>query len=115
MQQIINEYGSAGVQALLAAYRDGATCAGGVERALNTSLTGLELKWRAQLQPIAASNPTDTRHLIATSTGILPWLLLLAVIALPLIVILLWRSPRKDRIERQRDWKDGAICSRLIA
>jgi hypothetical protein len=25
----------------------------------------------------------------------LPWLLLIAVIVLPLIVILLWRSPRK--------------------
>jgi hypothetical protein len=94
MQQIINEYGSAGVQALLAAYRDGATCEGGVERALNTSLTGLEVKWRAQLQPIAPSNPT-TATVTAPSTGILPWLLLLAVIILPLVVILLWRSPKK--------------------
>ena len=94
VQQIINEYGSAGVQALLAAYRDGATCEGGVERALNTSLTGLEVKWRAPLQPIAATNPT-TPEAAAPSAGIFPWLLLLAVIVLPLIVILLWRSPRK--------------------
>jgi hypothetical protein len=93
VQQIINEYGSAGVQALLAAYRDGATCAGGVERALNTSLTGLEVKWRAPLQP-SASNPT-TPTTSSPATGIQPWLLLLAVIVLPLIVILLWRSPRK--------------------
>jgi hypothetical protein len=94
VQQIINEYGSAGVQALLAAYRDGATCEGGVERALNTSLTGLEVKWRAPLQPSANSNPL-TPTTSSSSTGILPWLLLFAVIILPLMVILLWRSPRK--------------------
>jgi len=94
VQQIINEYGSAGVQALLAAYRDGATCEGGVERALNTSLTGLEVKWRAQLQPSEITNPIASAT-AAPSTGIFPWLLLLAVIALPLIVILLWRSPKK--------------------
>ncbi len=99
VQQIINEYGSAGVQALLAAYRDGATCEGGVERALNTSLTGLEVKWRAQLQP-NASNPTIPTT-SSPSTGILPWLLLIAVIVLPLIVILLWRSPQKrDKMTR---------------
>jgi hypothetical protein len=97
VQQIINEYGSAGVQALLAAYRDGATCEGGVERALNTSLTGLEVKWRAQLQPIAPTNPTAPATSSSSSSGIFPWLLLLAVIVLPLIVLLLWRSPRKAR------------------
>ncbi len=99
VQQIINEYGSAGVQALLAAYRDGATCEGGVERALNTSLTGLEVKWRAQLQPSTSNPATPTTS--SPSTGILPWLLLIAVIVLPLIVILLWRSPQKrDKMTR---------------
>lgn len=92
-QQIINEYGSAGIQALLAAYRDGATCSGGVERALNITLPELELKWRAA-QQVNTSTPTDTAPLTAT-TGILPWLLLIAVVALPLIVILVWRFPRK--------------------
>jgi hypothetical protein len=60
---------------------------------LNTSLTGLEVKWRAPLQP-SVSNPT-TPTTSSPSTGILPWLLLIAVIVLPLIVILLWRSPQK--------------------
>ncbi len=59
VQQIINEYGSAGIQALLAAYRDGATCSGGVERALNITLPELELKWRAR----AASRAAPTQAL----------------------------------------------------
>lgn len=95
VQQIINEYGSAGIQALLAAYRDGATCSGGVERALNITLPELELKWRGALQANPSSPTTTTLASASTSTGILPWLLLIGVIALPLIVILLWRSPKK--------------------
>ena len=95
VQQIINEYGSAGIQALLAAYRDGATCSGGVERALNITLPELELKWRAAQQTSTASPTTAAPTASSTATGILPWLLLIAVIALPLIVILLWRLPRK--------------------
>jgi hypothetical protein len=94
VQQIINEYGSAGIQALLTAYRDGATCSGGVERALNITLPELELKWRAAQQP-GSSSPTAAAPASSTATGILPWLLLIAVVALPLIVILLWRSPRR--------------------
>ncbi len=96
VQQIINEYGSAGIQALLTAYRDGATCSGGVERALNITLPELELKWRAA-QQASSSGPIATVPTTAssTATGILPWLLLVAVIVLPLIVILLWRSPKK--------------------
>lgn len=95
VQQIINEYGSAGIQALLAAYRDGATCSGGVERALNITLPELELNWRGALQSGNASPGTSVPTSTTTSTGILPWLLLIGVIALPLIMILLWRSPRK--------------------
>ena len=95
VQQIINEYGSAGIQALLAAYRDGATCSGGVERALNITLPELELKWRAAQQTSIASQTTTTPTSGSAATGILPWLLLIVVIALPLIVILLWRFPRK--------------------
>jgi hypothetical protein len=95
VQQIINEYGSAGVQALLAAYRDGATCSGGVERALNITLPALELKWRGALQASPASQTPTPSTTGSTTTGILPWLVLIGVIALPLIVILLWRSPKK--------------------
>jgi hypothetical protein len=95
VQQIINEYGGAGIQALLAAYRDGATCSGGVERALNITLPELELKWRSPLQanPVNPGVPPTTSA--STATGILPWLVLIGVLTLPLIVILLWRSPRK--------------------
>jgi hypothetical protein len=95
VQQIINEYGSAGIQALLAAYRDGATCSGGVERALNITLPALELKWREALQAGTSSSGIAVSPSSSAATGILPWLLLLGVIALPLIVILLWRSPRQ--------------------
>ena len=92
VQQIINEYGSAGIQALLAAYRDGATCTGGVERALNVTLPGLELKWRAPLQ----ANPSNPAASTSTSsTSIVPWLLLIVVLVVPLLVLLLWRTPRK--------------------
>ena len=97
VQQIINEYGSAGIQALLAAYRDGATCSGGVEQALNITLPELELKWREALQAGPAGQAGAVPTAATTATGILPWLVLIAVIALPLIVVLLWRSPRKAR------------------
>jgi hypothetical protein len=95
VQQIINEYGSAGIQALLAAYRDGATCSGGVERALNITLPELELKWRGALQASPSSQTVVTPTSPSTGTGILPWLVLIGVLVLPLIVILLWRSPRQ--------------------
>jgi hypothetical protein len=92
VQQIIDEYGSVGIQALLAAYRDGATCKGGVERALNITLEELEFKWRVQLQPAASASSAATT---TAASGITPWLLLIVVLALPLIVILLWRFPKK--------------------
>ena len=91
VQHIIDEYGSTGIQALLAAYRDGATCEGGVERGLNTTLTGLELKWRASLQ----SSTAPANAITPSTTSVVPWLILIAVIALPLIVLLLWRKPDK--------------------
>jgi hypothetical protein len=101
VQQIINEYGSAGIQALLAAYRDGATCSGGVERALNITLPELELKWRSAQQTNSASQTATVPTSTSTAAGVLPWLLLIAVIALPLIVILLWRFPQKrDKMTR---------------
>ncbi len=94
VQQIINEYGSAGIQALLTAYRDGATCSGGVERALNMTLTELELKWRAAQQTDSSSSTATMPTTSSTAPDVLPWLLLVGVIVLPLIVILLWRSPK---------------------
>ncbi|HSD84355.1 MAG TPA: peptidase MA family metallohydrolase [Anaerolineae bacterium] len=100
VQQIINEYGSAGIQALLAAYRDGASCDGGVERALSISLIALELKWRTALQANTSGQAVST-SIPTTASGIWPWFLLIAVIALPLIVILVWRTPAKrDTVKR---------------
>ncbi len=92
VQYLINQYGSAGIQALLAAYRDGATCAGGVERGLNTTLSGLELKWRAPLQ--SSASPANSIA-PSISIGILPWLILIGIVFLPLIVLVLWRKPDK--------------------
>ncbi len=92
VQQIVDEYGSTGIQALVAAYRDGATCAGGVERGLNTSLNGLELQWRAGLGP--------DNGLSAIASGLGPWLLILAAVSLPLIALLAGRKPKADTMTR---------------
>jgi len=45
--------GAPAVRALLAAYADGASCSRGVQQALDTSLSGLEIAWQASLQPEA--------------------------------------------------------------
>ncbi|HID64187.1 MAG TPA: hypothetical protein EYP49_15820 [Anaerolineae bacterium] len=48
---IRDRYGRQGLARLVTAYADGASCRGGVERALGVSLEGLETQWRASLQP----------------------------------------------------------------
>ena len=53
VQFIRERYGSQGIRALLAAYADGASCTGGVQEALDVSLSGLETAWRASLEPQA--------------------------------------------------------------
>lgn len=53
VQFIRDRYGAGGIRALLAAYADGASCTGGVQEALNVSLSGLETAWRASLEPQA--------------------------------------------------------------
>lgn len=50
---IRERFGANGIRALLAAYADGASCAGGVQETLNVSLQGLETSWQASLQPDA--------------------------------------------------------------
>ena len=89
VQQIVDGYGSTGIQALLAAYRDGASCAGGVERGLNTTLTGLDLKWRASLSPDSGAS--------TLAKGLGPWLLILGVISLPLFALVLGRKPKASK------------------
>ncbi len=50
---IRKEYGASGIRDLLAAYRDGASCAAGVREALDITLPRLENAWRASLEPQA--------------------------------------------------------------
>jgi len=53
VQYIRERYGARGIRVLLATYADGASCAGGVQEALDISLSGLETAWRASLEPQA--------------------------------------------------------------
>jgi len=53
VQFIRERYGAGGIRTLLAAYANGASCTGGVQEALNVSLSGLETVWRASLEPQA--------------------------------------------------------------
>jgi hypothetical protein len=48
---IRDHYGRQGLARLITAYAEGASCRGGVERALGVSLEGLETQWRTSLQP----------------------------------------------------------------
>ncbi len=48
---IREQYGADGIRTLLAAYANGAGCAGGVEEVLHVSLSGLETAWRTSLEP----------------------------------------------------------------
>jgi hypothetical protein len=50
---IRERYGARGIRALLTAYADGASCTGGVQEALDVSLSGLDTAWRASLEPEA--------------------------------------------------------------
>jgi hypothetical protein len=50
---IRDKYGDSGIRNLLAAYRNGDSCAGGVQNGLDISLAGLETAWRASLEPKA--------------------------------------------------------------
>ena len=80
VRYIRNRYGNEGIRALVAAYADGTSCRGGVERALGLTLAELEREWQNSLRP---------RNLWATLFGQnWPWLLLLAVpLALPLLFL----------------------------
>ncbi len=53
VQFIREQYGAEEIRGLLAAYANGASCTGGVQKALNISLSGLETAWRASLEPQA--------------------------------------------------------------
>jgi len=50
---IRERYGAQGIRSLLEIYANGASCAGGVQKALDISFSGLETAWRASLEPQA--------------------------------------------------------------
>jgi hypothetical protein len=77
---IRSRYGAPAIRALLNAYADGASCDGGVQQALGTSLKGLETAWRASLEPQAPWQVWAEQ--IGTWVGL--WLLSLLV-AVPMI------------------------------
>lgn len=52
-----DEYGAAGIRELLAAYAQGASCAGGVWEAFAIGLSDLEDRWRASLDPAEPAEP----------------------------------------------------------
>lgn len=80
VQFIREQYGAEGIRALLAAYANGAGCAGGAQEALSVSLSGLETAWRTSLEP---KSPWQVwLEQIGVWAGL--WLLMLLV-ALPMI------------------------------
>ena len=89
VQFIRDRFGRQGIQNLLAAYRENAACAPGVERALDVTLSALEGEWRAQFA-------SGGQAAAAVTEAGAPWLALLAILALALLPILV-RLPRASR------------------
>ena len=77
---IRERYGAQGIRKLLAAYANGASCTSGVEEAFNISFNGLEMAWRASMEPQAPWRAWVSQ--IGVWIGL--WLLTL-LIAVPMI------------------------------
>jgi hypothetical protein len=94
---IRDHYGRQGLARLIAAYADGASCRGGVERALGVSFEGLETQWRASLQP------RNKWLVFLEKAG--PWLglwggsCLMTLLFLEAIPLSIWRRRREARKE----------------
>jgi hypothetical protein len=84
VQYIRDRYGAQGIRNLLAVYRENATCAAGVERALGLSLEALESDWRASRR--AGSGLGIDAGAVADTSA--PWLVLAAIACLTLLPIL---------------------------
>ena len=69
VRYVRDRWGSAKVVELLAAYADGSTCEGGVQRVLKTNFAGLQNDW--------ARDALQADPLRAVIRGFAPWLLLL--------------------------------------
>jgi hypothetical protein len=98
---IRDHYGRQGLARLIAAYADGASCQGGVERALGVSLEGLETQWRASLQP------RNKWLVFLEKAG--PWLglwggsCLMTLLFLETIPLSIWRRWREAQKESPAD------------
>ncbi len=93
VQFIRDRYGTAGIRALLDAYADGASCEGGISRALNTTPERLDLAWRARLMGLSGW--------LAWASDNTPFLLLWGLsllLALPMVGRL---RPRERRGEQE--------------
>jgi len=74
VRYILDHWGSAKMKNLLNAYRDGATCEGGVQRELNVSLVELQTDWQ---RAVLNSNP-ETNFL----RNAVPWFVIFVPVAL---------------------------------
>jgi hypothetical protein len=98
---IRDHYGRQDLTRLIAAYADGASCRGGVERALGVSLEGLETQWRASLQP------RNKWLVFLEQAG--PWLglwagsCLMTLLFLETIPLSIWRRLREAQAESPTD------------
>jgi hypothetical protein len=88
---IRDRWGAAGIRRLLDAYADRATCDGGVPRALEISLAGLENDWK---RDALGGDPLG-----AIAAQVAPWLLLLLLPGLALLALLL--GPRRRPASRE--------------
>jgi hypothetical protein len=95
---IQDRYGRQRLRQLFAAYRDGATCEGGVYRVLGVSLEGLEAQWRATLVPADPSRWAWASFWERNGA----YLVLIAVLTLPMLFVLLsnWRRRAARAVSR---------------
>ncbi len=89
VQYIRDIYGTGALVALLDAYQEGVSCAGGIERVLRRPITTLEQEWRQAVT-------RDQQASILPLSPLLPWLLLLLPVLLVVLASLLpLRRPRR--------------------
>jgi len=80
---LFNQFGTSGLESLLAAYADGLDCERGAEQALGSSLTQLETQWRR----ITFNEDPQ----ISAFQNLLPWMLVLILMTGIPILYSLWR------------------------
>jgi hypothetical protein len=91
VQYLKDIYGSGAVVALLDAYQEGTTCAGGVQRVLRRSIHQLDTEWRSMM--------VSRRGALASLSPLLPWL----VLTLPVLLLIALASLPLRRRREGRD------------